>query len=106
MRKKDLNSTRALVQSILEQNPQTRNSDSYLYLCVLNVIAERRNYDLSQLSVPQFLLNLSISPFPPFESVRRSRQKIQKEFPHLASCEAVSEYRAENEAEYRSFARC
>ena len=103
---KDLKSTKALVQTILEKDPQTRNSDSLLYFRVISAIAEKRNFDLSQLSVPQFLLNLSISPFPPFESVRRSRQKIQKECPHLASCEKVSEYRAENEAEYRSFARC
>lgn len=102
---KDLNSTKALVQSILEKNPQTRNSDSYLYLCVLNVIAEKRNLDLSKLSVPQFLLNLRISPFPPFESVRRTRQKLQREFPHLSACEVVSEYRAENEAVFREFAR-
>lgn len=102
---KDLKSTKALVKSILEKNVKTRNSDSYLYLAVITTIAKEYHCDLSKISVEDFLMNLSGSAFPPFESVRRTRQKIQRECPHLSACAAVSELRAENEEVYREFAR-
>lgn len=102
---KDLNSTRALVKTILEEDTQARNSDSYLYLRVLDIIAKRNNVNLQDISVIEFLSTLSVSVFPPFESVRRSRQKVQERYPHLGACKKVSEYRAENEEAYREFAR-
>lgn len=102
---KDLKSTKALVKLILEEDERARNSDSHLYLIVIKTIAEKQNIDLSKISIPQFLMNLSVSPFPPFESVRRTRQKVQAECPHLAPCKKVEEYRAENEQAYLEFAR-
>ena len=102
---KNLNCTRTLVKTILEEDPQARNSDSYLYLRVLDIIAKRNGVNLHNLSVIEFLKTLPVSVFPPFESVRRSRQKVQERFPDLGACEKVSEYRAENEEVYREFAR-
>lgn len=102
---KDLKSTKALVQSILEKNPQTRNSDSYLYLWVIITIANEYGIELSKITVMNFLLELPTSVFPPFESVRRSRQKVQKECPWLSACEEVNVLREENEEAYREFAR-
>ena len=101
---KDLMNIKALVKALLQADPQTRNSDSYLYLRVLDTIAKWNNVNLQNLSVTDFLSTLPVSVFPPFESVRRSRQKLQREFPYLGSCEKVSEYRAENEEAYRDFA--
>lgn len=102
---KDLNSTKALVRAILERDQKARNSDSYLYLTVLNIIAKKEGINLNDITVIDFLLNLHRSPFPPFESVRRTRQKIQEKNPDLCACETVSEYRAENEVAYLEFAR-
>ena len=102
---KDLNSTKALVKAILETNNAARNSDSYLYLLVIVATANMYEIDLSKLTITDFLLQLPYSEFPPFESVRRSRQKVQREFPHLQACEKVSENRAEREETYREFAR-
>lgn len=102
---KDLKSIRALVKTILEEDPQARNSDSYLYLRVLDIIAKRNGVNLRNISVIDFLVNLPVSAFPPFESVRRSRQKVQEKNPDLCACEKVSEYRAEEEEVYREFAR-
>ena len=102
---KDLKTTKALVQTILEENVQARNSDSYLYLLVLDSISKEYHFDLSKVTVPEFLLSLNESAFPPFESVRRSRQKVQRECPWLSACAEVNEYRAENEVAYRDFAR-
>lgn len=102
---KDLKTTTALVRSILEEDEKARNSDSYLYLQVLNTVANKKHIDLSKIHVVDFLLNLSKSPFPPFESVRRARQKLQKKNPHLAPCKAVEKLRAENEEAFLEYAR-
>ncbi len=101
----DLKTTTALVKSILEQDKQCRNSDSFLYLKVLSVIGKQRGIDIDKMSVPYFLVNLHGAGFPGFETVRRTRQKIQQHHPELAACEAVAGYRLENEAEYREYAR-
>lgn len=101
----DLKNTTALVKSILEQDKQCRNSDSFLYLKVLSTAAKQKGIDLEKMTVPYFLLNLHGAGLPPFESVRRARQKIQAAHPELAACERVEGFRAENEAEFRAFAR-
>jgi hypothetical protein len=72
---------------------------------VINTIAAKHNIDLGSIPVIDFLLNLKKSPFPPFESVRRSRQKVQRQCPWLAASAGVEQFRAENEHEYREFAR-
>jgi hypothetical protein len=58
------------------------------------------------LSVPVFLTKMNELGFPPFESVRRNRQKLQAAHPELAACEAVESFREEKEKEFRAFARC
>lgn len=97
----DLKTTKALVKSILEQDEQARNSDSFLYFRLL----ERIDKAILTVPVHDFLLGMGLNGIPPFESVRRTRQKIQAECPWLASCEKVSAMRAENEQIYRKFAR-
>ena len=101
----DLKNTTALVKAILEQDKQCRNSDSFLYLKVLSVIGKRKGIDIESMSVPYFLVNLHGTAFPPFESVRWARQKIQEHNPHLAACESVEGFRMDNEKEFRAFAR-
>ena len=101
----DLKNTTALVKSILEQDKQCRNSDSFLYLKVLSEIGKQKGIDIEKMSVPYFLLNLRGEGLPPFKTVRRARQKIQAAHPELAACEAVEGFRAENEAAFRAYAR-
>lgn len=100
----DLRTTTGLVTNILENNAQARNSDSFLYLKVLETVAERDGVELGNVTVHDFLTTM-YSNFPGFETVRRSRQKVQEKNPALRACEKVAEYRAENEKVYRSFAR-
>ena len=103
---KNLQNTKALVQSILERDQRARSSDYFLYFVVIKTIAEKRSIDLKQIPVTDFLLSMERSSvFPPFESVRRSRQKVQAECPWLAACQKVGECRAESEEIYREFAR-
>lgn len=103
--KNDLKTTTALVKSILEQDKQCRNSDSFLYLKVLSVIGNQKGIDIEKMSIPYFLLNLHGCGFPGFETVRRTRQKLQQHHPDLAACEAVEGSRDENEKVFRDFAR-
>lgn len=97
----DLKTTKALVKSILENKKDTRNSDTLLYL----EIAKMKNPQVLNQTFGGVLLWLEKYNLPPFESVRRARQKVQAECPWLAACEKVQDFRAENEATVRDFAR-
>lgn len=101
----DLKTIKELVQTLLEQDERCRNNDGFLYLRVLFTYATKSGINLDAMSIPDFLVNHHGTDFPIFESVRRARQKLQAANPDLAACEAVQEYRAENEKEYRAFAR-
>lgn len=92
-----------LVKSILEENPQTRNSDSYLYFKVIEHVAKMKGIDTRTLNVRDFWLCWH-SAFPKTETVRRTRQKLQATFPELAACESVQLARMENEKEFRGYA--
>ena len=104
-KKKELKTTRALVKNILEQDAETRNSDNHLYLNVIRAVAKEKNVDLNEVSITNFLSNITQWGFPPFESVRRARQQLQHDNPNLASNEAVQDFRTQNEAVFRDFAR-
>lgn len=100
----DLKNTTELVKDLLEQDKRCRNSDSFLYLKVLSTVAQRKGIDLEKMTVPFFLLNLHGAGLPGFETVRRTRQKLQAAYPQLAASEAVQGFRAENEREYKAYA--
>lgn len=97
--KNKLYETKALVKQVLEENERTRNSDNELYV----EICYRVNPSAMRLPFEDVIANLSRFGLPPFESVRRSRQKIQEAHPHLRSNEEVALFRAENEADYYEF---
>ena len=101
----DLKTTTSIVKLILENNEMARNSDSYLYLRVLDHWGKQHDIDATQWTVSSFLMNMSDYGFPPFESVRRTRQKIQQTYPHLAACKKVEEQRMVNEGKYRAYAQ-
>lgn len=98
---KQLKNTKALVKSILEQNKEARSSDMRLYYEVCNSI----NRQALDEPFSEVIMSLDQLRLPPFESVRRSRQKVQSECPHLAASPEVEIFRAENEETYREFAR-
>lgn len=94
-----------IVKNILTENTQTRNNDGLLYLKVLEYYANVMNVDLKQVSIVDFLESLPESQFPAFETVRRSRQKVQAECPELSGSAACVKARAEAEKDFREFAR-
>ena len=107
MPKQNLQQLKVIVHEILKTDEQTRNSDSLLYLRVLERVAKDTECPVSPFSmtVAYFLQNMKTHGFPPFESVRRARQKIQAKHPELAACDAVRAFRGDNEVKYREYAR-
>ena len=95
----------ALTKELMENEKQCCCSDSILYLRVITTIANRNGMDIESMTVPYFLENLHGAGFPGFETVRRARQKLQAQFPHLAANKTVAAFRAKNEKKYRAFAR-
>lgn len=104
--KERLNTTLALVKEILEEDEKARNSDNHLYLKVIESIVNSKGFpiDLDNLAITDFLSNMDLLGFPPFESVRRARQKNQAKYPWLDASNEVALFRAENEEAYREFA--
>lgn len=101
----ELKTISALVKAILQKDKPSRNSDSILYLKVLNEVCKEKGIDISGLTVPSLLLYGKQLGLPVFETVRRTRQKIQAEFPELSANVEVQEFRTANEIAYRDFAR-
>lgn len=74
----------ALVKRILEDVEDSRSSDHLLYYLVLQEYGELTGVKLQSLEVRGLFSLLEYRLFPPFETVRRSRQKLQRKYPALA----------------------
>lgn len=98
---KELKSTTKLVKEILEKHPDTRSSDDMLYFRACESI----NALYMNLPFWKVMLNRKEFNFPAFESVRRTRQKLQAEFPELAADPNVEAQRMVNEEVFREYAR-
>lgn len=97
---REMFNTTALVKDILIVDEKARDSDNYLYLKVI----ERKGIHADEVTVATYLTNIIALGCPPFESVRRARQKIQAKFPELSASDTVKRYRAENERDVKAFA--
>ena len=97
----ELKSTAKIVFEMLEKCPETRNSDDMLYFRVCESI------DDTIIDSPfwKVIINRKQYNYPAYESVRRTRQKLQAEFPELAGCDEVEAERTLMEAIYREYAR-
>lgn len=100
----ELRTVKEIVRFVLITDRKARNSDSYLYLKVIEHQAIQNQTDLRLVSVVSFFRNLNENGFAKFESVRRARQKLQAEFPELMGSEEVEAARRENEAVFREWA--
>lgn len=101
----ELKNTSKLVKKALINHPEARNSDNYLYYVICHDLLAEIGLNIDKLSLTNALLHRKVYNLPNFETVRRSRQKIQSECPELAGTDEVEEVRAYMEEEYRDFAR-
>lgn len=98
---KDIKKTSDIVKEILEKIPKTRNSDDELYFEVCKKINPQA------MSKPFYMvvLHRKEHALPPFESVRRTRQKLQAAYPELCGSDEVEAQRIVNEGIVRDYAR-
>ncbi len=98
---KNIKRTSDIVKEILETQPATRNSDDELYFQVCKKI----NPEAMAKPFYMVVLHRKEHALPPFESVRRTRQKLQASFPELAANENVEAQRIVNEGIVNNYAR-
>lgn len=91
-----LKKLRPLVESVLAENVPARNSDWLLF----KIVCEKLGIDVHNVSVEEMCNRHNDLNFPSFESVRRTRQKIQAEGMYKPS-DDVKFYRNKQENEYR-----
>ena len=101
----DLQTTKKLVLDVLVNNPQARNSDNYLYYIICKGQLEKQGLDIGKISLSTALLRREEFALPPFETVRRTRQKAQEKNPALAAVPEVEAARIAEEEKFREFAR-
>lgn len=97
--------TSKLVKKALINHPQARNSDNYLYYVICHDLLAEIGLNIDKLSLSNALLNRKVYGLPNFETVRRTRQKIQSECPELCGTDEVEEARIYNEEIVRDYAR-
>ena len=97
---KEMTNVTAIVKDILVLDAKARDSDNYLY----HKVIERLGVQAEQVSVATYLTNMSEWGCPPFESVRRARQKVQAKHPELSASKRVNKYRTENERDVKAYA--
>ena len=100
----ELKNTAKAVKSALMTDAKARNSDEYLYFLVCKERLENIGIDIKTLSFERALLWRKVYKLPPFETVRRARQKIQSKHPELSGCVAVEAARTNKISDYRAFA--
>ena len=95
-----------VVKSILEKNTEARNDDMKLYLLVCDEINPiQGNTNIGNVPFAVIMNNYKDLNLPHFESVRRSRAKIQAECPDLASDLACRKARKKLQGLYKGYAK-
>lgn len=92
-----------LVKAFLIADERCRNSDSYLYFRVVKHLSAQQGVDIKDLTISDFLLNYQGKTFPCFETVRRTRAKVQECYPELKACETVEGYRVDKAGRFRAY---
>lgn len=94
------------VLTILKENIDARNDDMKLYLLVCNRCYQRyENQDIGGLPFAVIMNCYKELHLPHFESVRRSRAKLQASHPELAPSPEVQRGRKRCEHMYRTYGK-
>lgn len=60
----ELKNTTAMVKEILTTDVRARNSDSILYLRVIEAVGKSKGMDINRIPVAAYLLNMGLWGFP------------------------------------------
>lgn len=98
---KDLDTIEKRVRHFLLHEKETRDNDMLLYLRVCN------SYLLGagSMSFAKVMQNYKDMGLPNFESVGRTRRKLQADYPELAGSLRVQKLKAQQEQRYRDYAK-
>lgn len=88
------------VRAVLKKDKEARNDDMLLYLKVCNLCLK----DAGAMTFAEIMTGYRLYDLPHFESVRRTRQKLQADCPELAGNLRVRQLRAAQEQVYREYA--
>ena len=96
----DLEQIQERVERVLRMDPKARDNDDYLYALVC-----RQQMDTTRISLDAAFRNSISLGLPNYESVRRARQKAQRDNPELKGTIQNRRRRAALERQYREYAR-
>lgn len=94
---KNLKTIEKKVRAVLEKNEDARNDDMVLYLALCNACLK----DAGAMPLAEIMTH----GLPSFESVSRTRRKLQAQHPELAGSRPVQKMRATGEKAYRRYAK-
>lgn len=89
------------VKSILEQDEDARNDDMTLYLRVCDTYVK----DMGNAPFATVMLQYKLFGLPTFESVSRTRRKLQRQNPELLGSTRVQKQREMLEQVYRKYSK-
>ena len=89
------------VKTILEKNTDARNDDMVLYLALCNICLK----DAGAMPLAEIMTQHKYLGLPSFESVSRTRRKLQAKYPELAGSRPTQKLRATGEKAYRKYAK-
>ena len=96
----ELHTTKNIVFNLLKENEVLRDDDDLLILNVYKKLGITENVTFC--GILRSRKNLGL---PSFEAIRRTRAKIQAEFPELKGSERIQRERELQEYKYRELAR-
>lgn len=91
------------VKSVLKRYPETRDDDMKLYFIVCQECFYTTQ-GMTDISFKEFVYNYRELGCPSFESVRRTRQKIQSKYPELGCSPEARRKRTKGKIEYTRYA--
>lgn len=97
----EIYNTKELVVLLLENEPECRNSDDLLYVKV----CEHKNPRILKMPFWEVMIHSHKYHLPAYETVRRTRQRLQEERPDLGPTAFIKGHRQENEEAFEKFAR-
>lgn len=89
------------VKSVLQKNEDARNDDMVLYLALCNLYLK----DAGTMPLAEIMTRHKELGLPSFESVGRTRRKLQEKYPELLGITRVRRIRAAGEKAYRKYAK-
>ena len=97
---KKIESVKETVKRVLEEDSFARGSDNCLWTKVCELTTEAIRY----MSFSYVMTHAGELGLPPYETVRRARQKVQAEHPELRASDDVQKERQKRRAVYQTWA--